>query len=269
VKKTPLVKSHAEHDYAFKPLRDFVEFLISSLKITHFSTRGMTMLLNSPKMNQRLIDLTEQTGRVVSEGLRSDLEESLRDAAFIEQERKKGFSTLNAYGVVGCWGAFEAAVEDTVVAILCHEPLLLKKEPFSKIKLPLSKFENLDRDERMRLIVTEVTRTQLATGHGASAFEPLLGLFDLSGDIARDTKKILWEMNHVRNVIVHRNSHADARLVEECPWLGLKSGDIIYVDAEKFIAYTDALIEYVRILNERLTVRYPSGTPTIEESDTA
>jgi hypothetical protein len=56
------------------------------------------------------------------------------------------------------WGAFEAAVEDTVVNLLMNESDFLQNEAFAKVRVPLAEFEALENEERMRRLVDEVGR---------------------------------------------------------------------------------------------------------------
>ena len=63
-------------------------------------------------------------------------------------------------------------------------------------------------------------------------------------------------MHHIRNVIVHRASLADRRLVQNCPWLGLKLGDKVLVTHQSLGAYGEALAKYVLTILERACLRY-------------
>ena len=250
------------HEYARKPLRRCLESLLNSLKVLHLCMRGISMVTATPRMIQRVIDLTVQVGRDVTADVESDLEMATKEADFAESERKNGFPFLHAYSLVGAWGALEAAVEDMVVGILANEPEALDKEEFAKIRVPLSKFEVLDREDRIRFLVSEVERTlSVGAGQGVDTFEKLLQVIGLSGTVEGDTKKMLWEMNHVRNVIVHRDSLADLRLVQACPWLNLKVGDHVPINHQKYGLYHDAEFAYVKVLVRRLAERYGAPVP--------
>jgi len=214
-------------------------------------------------MNQRIIDLSAQAGKDVTIEMKADFEKSNEEAKWAETECKNGFPFLSGYALVGMWGSLEAAVEDMLVGILVNEPDLLAADPFAKIKVPLAKFESLDKEERIRFIVGEFPRTQTGPAtQGAATFEKALQAFGLDGDIADDVGKTLWEINHVRNVIVHRDSLADLRLVQACPWLNLKVGDRVCIDHEKLGTYVDALSAYAKTLQERLRKRYGIPAPS-------
>jgi hypothetical protein len=143
------------------------------------------------------------------------------------------------------------------VAILCEEPERLQQEPLSKVRITISEFESLDKEQRMRLLIDELQR---ATGsgqkHGAEKFEVILDRFGLAGPIDPDVKKDMRELQHVRNVIVHRASRADRRLVEACPWMDLKIGDAVKIRHDDFMRYYAALEDYLGLVVLRLGLAY-------------
>ena len=110
----------------------------------------------------------------------------------------------------------------------------------------------------MRLVVSEVSRDrgQGRRVQGVDHFEIVLAPFGLSGPVADDLKRSFWTMHNLRNIIVHRSSVADYRLVQACPWLGLKPGDPVIVTGKQLHEFHRALPIYVSILARRLAVRY-------------
>jgi hypothetical protein len=185
------------------------------------------------------------------------LKEAKEVAAFAEKEIACGCPLLHAHTLVGAWGALEAAIEDLVLGILMNEPNELNNEAFSNIRVPLANFEALEKEDRMRLLIEEVNRLNSShRSQGIDAFERLLEKFLLSGAVKAETKKDIWEMNNVRNVIVHRNSIADRRLVKNCPWLNLKPGDAVIVTHDQLDRYGQALCDYALTITHRLGTRY-------------
>lgn len=250
-------------DYASGPIRRAFDSLVTSLELLHISMRGIGTVSNYPKMDERLIELTIQAGKEVTDKLRESLEESKRLASFADRESTHGFPFLHAFATVAAWGTLEVTVEDTLLGILFNEPEVLRQEEIAKIRIPLAKYEALDKEERMRLILQELARGQaISTGQGVSAFENLLGLFGLSGEVEDSVKKSLWEMNHVRNIIVHRDSLADQRFVQACPWMNSKPGDRVLIDHNRFGGYLDAVAAYLKTLQQRLEKRYDALSTT-------
>jgi hypothetical protein len=249
-------------NYAIEPLMRCKDSLLYALKMLKLCVDGISIITRRPQMTQRIIDLTVQVGEEVTPKLKSELKNATEEANFAENELQNGFPFLNAHALVGAWGSLEAAVEDMLVNILVNEPKSLEKEEFAKIRVPLPKFEALDKEDRMRFLLGEVQRAR-AVGivQGVDAFEKSLQPFGLTGMVDEDSKKMLWEMNHLRNVIVHRDSLADVHLVQACPWLNLKLGDRVLVNDEKYGLCSDAVFEYLKILARRLAERYGALPP--------
>jgi hypothetical protein len=227
---------------------------------------GISTVSNFPKMNQRVIDLTAECGKEVTNEMKARLAESEMSANFANAELKDGFPFLHAFATVAAWTTLEVTIEDILLGILLNEPEILRKEEISKIRLPLAKYEELDKEERMRFILSELARAQTTAAHGVNAFENLLRVFDLSGEVDEEIRKLLWEVNHVRNVIVHRGSLADLRLVQSCPWLNLKTGDRVLINHEKWGDYAYAIGRYVDTVRNRLRKRYGVLVPPSETS---
>jgi hypothetical protein len=249
-------------DYAFDPLRRCLDSVFITNRLLHLSVNGLQIISNRPQMVQRVIDLTVQSGQEVTAELNSDLENATADAAFTRTERDNDFPLLHAYTLVGQWGALEAGIEDMLVGILVNEPKVLEKDDFAKVKIPLSKYELLDQEERMRFLLSEVQRAHSSgIAQGVNTFENVLQVFDLSGPIEEDVRIGLWEMNHMRNVLVHRDSRADLRLTQACPSINLKVGDRVLVNHGRYGYYSNILIDYIRLVICRLGKRYDAPPP--------
>ncbi len=250
-------------DYAFNPLRRCLDSIFITNRLLRLSVNGLQIISNRPQMVQRVIDLTVQAGQEVTAELNSDLESATADAAFTRNERDNDFPYLHAYTLVGQWGALEAGIEDMLVGILVNEPRVLQKDDFSKVKIPLSNYELLDKEERMRFLLSDVQRT-LSSGiaQGVNTFENVLQVFDLSGPVEEGVRTGLWEMNHMRNVVVHRDSRADLRLIQACPSVNLRVGDRVIITHERYGYYSNVLIDYIRLVICRLGKRYDAPPPT-------
>lgn len=88
-------------------------------------------------------------------------------------------------------------------------------------------------------------------------FEGLLRLIDLTGPVEDETKRTLYELGQVRNVIVHRASIADRKLVKACPWLNLSPGTKVVVTSTAFARYVNAVQDYLVALLSRVKSRVP------------
>jgi hypothetical protein len=249
-------------DYAFNPLRRGLDSVFTTNRLLLLSMNGLQMVSNRPQMVQRVIDLTIKVKDEVTSELKSDLERVTADATFTRNERDNEFPHLHAYTLVGQWGALEAGIEDMLIGILVHEPKVLERDDFAKAKIPLAKYELLDKEERMRFLLSDVQRAQSSgIAQGVNTFENVLQVFDLSAPVEKDIRTALWEMNHVRNVVVHRDSCADLRLTQACPSMNLKVGDRISIAHEKYGYYAEAVIDYIRLVICRLGKRYDAPPP--------
>ena len=249
-------------DYAFNPLRRCLDSIFIANRLLRLSANGLQIISNRPQMVQRVIDLTVAAEKEVTADLKSDLEEATVDATFTRNERDNDFPFLHAYTLVGQWGALEAGVEDMLVGILVNEPSTLEKDDFAKAKIPLAKYELLEKEERMRFLLSDVQRTQISgIAQGVNTFENVLQVFDLAGPVEEGVRTGLWELNHVRNVIVHRDSRADLRLIQACPSINLKVGDRVFVTHERYDYYSSAVVDYVRLVICRLGKRYDAPPP--------
>jgi hypothetical protein len=183
------------------------------------------------------------------------------NAEFSKTEREQGFPLLHAYTLVSVWGALEAAIEDMLVGVLLNEPAVLANDELAKTKIDLATFELLNKEERMRFLLSEIQRKPASgLAQGINSFENVLKVFGLSGPVDDDIKKELWELNHLRNLIVHRASRADLRFVQACPAMNLSVGDLVIVRHERYRDYIQAVAGYVQTIVRRLSARYdPAG----------
>ena len=232
------------------PLRRFLDYGAEGRRILHLSMRGISYLRTVPRTMEVLAEADNTE-------LPPEFEEAKSDAEFVENEIKRGFPLLNAHTLVSSWGSLEVMIEDLQVAFLLNDPMTLQHEKFAKTRIPLALFESVEKDERMRLIVSEFDRNEL-TGrrHGVDKCEAALETLGLSGPVTSEIRQGLCEIHHVRNVLVHRGGVADRRIVSGCPWLGLKLGDQVTVSHEMQHQCDHVLVDYVMKIMCRIAVRF-------------
>jgi hypothetical protein len=193
-------------DYAFNPLRRCLDSIFIMRRLLELSIEGLHMVSGMPELLEKVSSISKQK----DDSTHANYQRSVEAAIFARNERDQGFPNLHAYTLVSTWGALEAGIEDMLVAILVNEPQMLSREEFAKTRVPLAKFEQLEKEERMRFLLTEVQRAENSgLAQGIATFEKVLRAFDLSGSVDTAIKDALWEMNHIRNVLVHRDSRAD------------------------------------------------------------
>ena len=85
---------------------------------------------------------------------------------------------------------------------------------------------------------------------GAGRFDCLLKPFGIAPKIEDAERRDLNEMAAIRNVIVHRASIVDGRLLELCPWLGLREGQLVHVTHDTFNRFLGAASNYAAAIIE-------------------
>lgn len=228
-------------EWASEPLNRFIHYAGESRQLRYMSIQG----IDGFRMFPKAVEVLKRTDRLVGKVTKLSMEEAQEAAEFAEGEKERNYPFFHVHALIGLWAAFEAAVEDLQVAFLMNDPAILQKDEFAKIRIPLRDFELLEKEERMRFLLSEFEKNICAgRKHGADRFEILLEPFGLSGVLVSEIKKDIREMHHVRNVLVHRAAKADRRIVEGCPWLGLSLGQEITVTPEAIHRYEKSLMKY-------------------------
>ena len=169
-----------------------------------------------------------------------------KEAERAKDEASRGFPLLHAHSLLGLWSALEALVEDVAVAWLIAKPDTLQRSEFAKIRVPIAEFQLLSIEDQMSYLIAEVQRDlRTEQRSGVARFERLLDAIGMGGSTPKEVGKAIYEAQQVRNVIAHRGGAADRRLVEACPWLGLKPGQPLAVSHKKFVYYLRAIHIYV------------------------
>lgn len=171
---------------------------------------------------------------------------------FANEQKNHNFSFLYALAVVRLWTILEALINDLVITLLSSFPDALQADSIRKLRGPLVEFIGATPNERaeylMELLVQEL-RAKLKPGIGR--FETILEAVGMGGPVADAPRRFLYELSQVRNAIVHRNGRADAKLIQNCPWLNLKVRDDIHISPEQFHCYMTAVDWYILELSRR------------------
>jgi hypothetical protein len=244
-------------EWAKAPLTRFLDHCEESHRLLHMSMQGICGLRGIPQALEVLEETRREDDPVPEGDARARLKEARERAKFAEAEIERGFPLLHAHALIGLWASFEAAIEDVLVAFLMNQSEILQHEAFAKLRVPLCEFEMLEKDERMRFLISEFERNQgLSRKHGVDRFEVVLAPFGLSGAVDPEIKKKVREMHFIRNVLVHRAGIADRRLVQGCPWLGLQVGQSVIITHEAAVGYENALGKYLVKLIHRLRLKF-------------
>jgi hypothetical protein len=170
-----------------------------------------------------------------------------------DKQLEDGLPLMHSQMAIGTWSVLEAAIDDFVVAWLTNVPATLEVDELSKIKVPASLFEMMDRPARMQYLVEEYKRNLRSDSKiGIERFESILKPLGLSGPVDESTRKDIFELSQVRNAILHRASRADQRLIDACPWLTIPLGARVVVSNTDSDRYVRSVTEYLKTIIKRV-----------------
>jgi hypothetical protein len=226
--------SHLEH------LRDLL----------HLSMRGIRILCNQPQMIEAMQKVERLQGKstISSEQIaRANAESQLAIA-----EVRNGFPLLHAQASISLWGTLESLVRSLLISILakCAESRSLPE--LKKVRLSFGDLEDLTGEDRYNYVL-DLLEDSLKTRQkpGIARFEELLQAFGLSGTIEPEIKKTLFELYHVRNVLVHRRGIADARFAKACPWMNVTPNERLQIEHNSFLRYHETAMKYITQIVQR------------------
>lgn len=182
----------------------------------------------------------------INQGDNRSLEYFQTLAAKATTELTLGFPTIHSHVTVSLWSIVENTIEDFVVECIKLDPQVMHTAPMPKVKISLTEYMVLDEDEKARYVLNEI-KQHLGCGsaRGIEKFEKLLNLCGISGPVDDDVRKDMLELSEMRNVIVHRGSLADRKLLQACPWLPPKPRDKIVIDHATCNRYVKAVDNYM------------------------
>lgn len=182
----------------------------------------------------------------IEQGDKANLEYLQTLAAKATTELTLGFPTIHSHVTVSLWSIVENTNEDFVVEWIKYDPQVMNSAPMPKVKISLTEYMVLDEDEKARYLLNEI-KQHLGCGsaRGIEKFEKLLNLCGVGGPVDDDVRKDMLELSEIRNLIVHRGSLADRKLLQACPWLPLKPKDKIVVDHAACNRYLKAVDSYM------------------------
>lgn len=175
-----------------------------------------------------------------------------RNAPIVARHEAAGFCHLFENAAVRMWALLESLVSDAAAHRLLYDDALWDRKEVLALKGSLVEFWRASPEERAemtveKLMVERNARRQRGVGRLEAVLEPV----GLGGPVSERPRRYLLELSEIRNVIVHCNGIADARLVERCPWIPVLVGEPIGLDTTIVHAYADAARWYVLELDRR------------------
>ncbi len=186
------------------------------------------------------------------------LSDELNDYA--KEQCAAGMPYLRALLTIRYVTIIETVVQDAVLVSIETVPEVMKREEMKRVKGPIAALLAAPPAERAEFFagaLAQESKASLQTG--ANRFEAILETVGLNGAVDDFARRVIHELLQVRNVLVHRNGRADARVCGACPWLDLKPGDKVVVTAEMSEAYRSAALYYLIELIRRWFHRAGAG----------
>ncbi|WP_206597354.1 hypothetical protein [Pseudacidovorax intermedius] len=209
--------------------------------------------------------LAEVDGKLDDAAL--ELKRAEEDKELAQREVDNDFPLLHEQATIALWSSLEALVRSFAAKWLENTPQAWTSEAIKKLRVRVGEYESLEPTDRCLWIVDLLD--QEVGGplrNGVTRFESLLEPFGLSGALEQDHQRTLFELSQVRHALVHRSGIADRRLVDACPWLGLKPGDNLNVSHAMWRKYQDAVSHYVLEIIQRVRVHYGLGRYEVKPS---
>lgn len=236
--------------WATQPFNDFLDHAGKLHKILHLSMHGIATLRGIPKAIEVLRDTADEDEKRNYGEKR--LESAKQEAVLAQSEIDNGFPILHAQTTIALWSSLESLVRTFLVAWLANIESARSCDELKKVRVKLGEYESLVGDDR-NFYLLDLLEDSMGTRRspGIGRFEALFNAFGLSSQIKGETTKTLFELYHVRNLLVHRRGIADSKIIANCPWLSLSVGQPVTITHKAFVSYYDAVGAYVLELIQR------------------
>jgi hypothetical protein len=233
------------------PFQQCIEYLREISQILNLSILGVKQLSRMFPLAKALHELEIAFGES-EEGGEAYLNKWRKLADISTREIKYDFPMLHAHALVGIWSALDSLVEDILVAFLLHDPSIRRKEDVLKIKVTLLDYYSLDEESKFRYIAKQIrSNLKYDLKRGITRVDAIFKYLGINVDIDQETRRCFFEMNCLRNAIVHQAGRVDDKLSKDCPWLGLVPGERINISHEQIERYQISCAEYLtNILHE-------------------
>ncbi|MEQ9325306.1 MAG: hypothetical protein RIF41_39430 [Polyangiaceae bacterium] len=182
-----------------------------------------------------------------------DLEHAVRNVEgthatqrLAQGEVANGFPHTNAQTLVALWSLVETVVKDVTAGWLQAFPDKLTNDKLRKAKVPAVAFLKADDADRFSMLVDAAKGSEQGGSTGIDHLERMLKLASLrvvtGDDATEDDKRVRHTLNEIcglRNVIVHRGSVVDQKLLNDCPWLSqqMTTGQRVEIGLQELRGY--------------------------------
>jgi hypothetical protein len=237
--------------------KGFARRVMDTTRLTECSIQGLTRLANIVPLMKAILEPAESP-EAATEAERQ-IKEAGETAEFLRHEVDEKFPTLIAQATVAAWGQLEAFVEDLAILVVQADPSVLTAERNARLKVSLGDLFATPAEERATLVVQTIQR-ELGQSRGVNQFENLFERLGLPGQTDKAVCDALFELQQVRNVLVHRGAVADRRFVMGCPQFGAVVGERLKLGMNRLRLYSSTVLLYGGEVERRFIVKCGAST---------
>lgn len=235
--------------WAMEPFKKFVDNSERLANLLHLCASGISVLRGMP----RIVEVIEKIEQGDPQQAARKLESAKKQADLAQREVDEGFPLLRAQTVISLWTALEATIRTFLARWLENNEQAFAVDPVQTLRVKIGEYEKLQGQDRYFYIVDRLEQeTSAPLKLGITRFEVLLKPFGLSEAVSDEDRRNLFELNHVRNALVHRSGVTDRRLTDACPWLGLSPGQALRLDDAMMSRYFHSSMQYTTDIVVRL-----------------
>jgi hypothetical protein len=174
------------------------------------------------------------------------------------------FSTLYAQATVSLWSGLEYMVKDLVRDWILCRPEILSQNSWANLKVRLGDYEPLDDEQRAGHLVDLMDlNVSAALKQGVTRFERLLETVGLGGEVPDGLGKTLFELQQVRNILVHRQGVADKRFCCACPWMNATPSQRLSISTEQYGPYFRAAMKFTTGITLRIAKTFENSARSL------
>ena len=240
--------------WATQPFSDLTKDLGHLADILDMSVRGISMFQAAPQMVAAIAQVEDRSEQ---EETLNQLAHAEKYASFAKRESENGFPVLHANTALAIWSHLEAGVRLFLARWIEHEKTSFDLDVIQRMKVKLGEYERLQGEDRYFYIIDRLEQELVAPLKcGVNRFESILEPFGLSGKVDPDVQRDLFELNQIRNCLMHSAGRADRRFADACPWLGLEPGQQLVVNQINTRRYFSSVLRYSTELVCRVGERF-------------
>lgn len=212
------------------------------MQFVQVSAEGVNMMTLSAEVAKAAVKIR---GDSDTDHIRKNLDRAEKASIFAASEVDSDHKILHSFAVVALWSWLEHFVKALAAEFLESSKSICESTLLSKIKVKYIELSSLRKHEQSYYIIDVLDQEVLGSyRRGVTRFNSLLEPFGLSVKVSSAVERDIFELQQIRNTIVHRNGIADARLVKDCPWLKIKARNHVYVTTPMWRTYFDASRQY-------------------------